>query len=245
MPLYHLAGFYEPFAAISHLLGVALFFILGLALIRRAAGDRAKAALFALYAVANMLQFLMSGFYHMTVRGSAANELFGRLDHAAVFLSIVGVFTPIYSLCYRRRQRRLLLATVWIPAICGILFTTVFANDAAEGLRLALYQAMGWSSIVVLVDLWRRFGFTFVWPIMAGGAMISVAALTQHLGWPTLIPGVLHAHETFHVILLIGSVHQWQFLCQLSDRRFTVSDKKPRSVVIAAPGISQPVAQAA
>lgn len=245
MPLYHLAGFYEPFAAISHLVGVALFFILGLVLIRRTAGDRVKAALFALYAVANMLQFLMSGLYHMTVRGSAANELFGRLDHAAVFLSIVGVFTPIYTLCYRGRPRGLLLAMAWIPATFGVLFTTVFANDAAEGLRLALYQAMGWSSIVVLVDLWRRYGFTFVWPIMAGGVMISVAALAQHLGWPILVPGVIHAHETFHVILLIGSVQQWQFLCQLADRRFSAADKKPRRAQAAIPGIAAPVAQAA
>jgi len=40
--LYHLPGFYEPFSAISHLLGAAIFLVLGLLLLQRGLGDRTR-----------------------------------------------------------------------------------------------------------------------------------------------------------------------------------------------------------
>ncbi len=234
--LYHLPGLYEPFAAISHFLGVAIFAVLGTILMRRRRGDPAAGAMFGLYTVANVFQFSMSGLYHTTVRGSSVNQFLGRLDHAAVFLMIACMFTPIYSLCYRGRRRRLLLFTAWGGALCGILFTTVLANNATEGVRLGLYQALGWSSIGVFIDLWRRYGFTFVWPMLAGSTMISFSALAQEFGWPILVPGVVHAHETFHVVLLIGSVQQWMFLWQLADGEFTCGGEcKPATTQVALP----------
>ena len=135
----------------------------------------------------------MSGIYHMTVRGGAAHELMGQLDHAAIYLLIAGTFTPCYGLLYRGRLRWALLSSTWIAAILGILFTTVLANNVPDGLRLGLYQVLGWSGIIAALDVSRRYGFAFVWPVLAGGAMTSLAALTQHFGWPVLIPGVIHA----------------------------------------------------
>ena len=193
--------------------------MLGFLLLRRGGGDRTRMVFLTIYAASCVFQFSMSGLYHMMIRGTASHRLLGQLDHAAVFLLIAGIFTPIYGLLYRGWLRRLALLAVWAAATCGILFTTVFANDAGEGLRLAIYQALGWSGIAAMIDLWRRYGFAFVWPMLAGSAMISLAAWSQEVGWPTLIPGVIHAHETFHIILLIGSFHQWLFLWQLADGR--------------------------
>jgi hemolysin III len=218
-PLYHLPGFYEPFAAISHLVGTGLFVVLSFVVLRRGRSDRTRMVYLTVYAASCVFQFSMSGLYHMMVRGTASHRVLGQLDHAAVFLLIAGIFTPIYGLLYRGWLRRLALLAVWAAATCGILFTTVVANDAGEGLRLAIYQALGWSGIAAMIDLWRRYGFAFIWPMLAGSAMISLAAWSQEVGWPTLVPGVIHAHETFHIILLIGSFHQWLFLWQLADGR--------------------------
>ncbi|HEV2969923.1 MAG TPA: hemolysin III family protein [Pirellulales bacterium] len=217
LQLYHLPGFYEPFAAISHLCGAALFVVLGLILLRHGSGGRLRVTLLSVYVAANVFQFSMSGLYHMMIRGSAAHQLMGKLDHAAVYLLIAGTFTPVYGLLYQGRLRRALLIAVWTAAVAGILFTTFFAIDVGEGLRLGLYLGLGWSGIVAMIDLWRRYGFAFIWPLLAGSAMTSLAALCQEFGWPTLIPGVIHAHETFHVILLIGSFQHWLFIWQFAD----------------------------
>jgi hemolysin III len=231
VPLYHWGAFYEPFAAISHLAGAVLFAWLGWLLLRRGRGDSLRMTLLAIYAAACVFQFSMSGVYHTLVRDSAANRIVGRLDHAAVFLLIGGIFSPIYGLAYHGRLRRIALSLIWLAAIAGVLLTTIVSNDASEASRLALYQAMGWSGIVALIDLWRRFGFTFVWPMLAGSLMMSVAGLTQELGWPAPIPGVIHAHETFHIVLLIGAVQQWFFIWQLAgDDELRIADFSKRSI---------------
>jgi hypothetical protein len=84
---------------------------------------------------------------------------------------------------------------------------------------------MGWSGIVALVDLWRRHGFVFIWPMLAGSLMMSVGGLAQELGWPAPVPGVIHAHETFHIILLIGAIHQWLFMWQLASGDLVVTER--------------------
>jgi hypothetical protein len=76
-----------------------------------------------------------------------------------------------------------------------------------------------------MIDLWRRYGFAFIWPLLAGSAMTSLAAVCQEFGWPTLVPGVIHAHETFHVILLIGSFQHWLFIWQFADGKVGVQSK--------------------
>ena len=225
VPLYHLPAFYEPVAAISHLFGASLFVLLGGILIRRGRGDIRRQILLAIYAASCVFQFAMSGVYHMLIRGSAAHRILGRLDHAAVFLLFAGIFTAIYGMAYRGRLRLALLVAIWVAAISGILSTTVFANDASNWLRLGLYQALGWSGIVALIDFWRRYGFMFVWPVLSGSVMMSLSALAQQCGWPVLVPGVIHAHEVFHVILLIGAIHQWLFIWELSAKSFCPADE--------------------
>ncbi len=217
----------QPFAGRSAVL------FLGYLLLRRGWGDRKRTAMLAIYAVACVFQFSMSGIYHMTVRGGAAHELMGQLDHAAIYLLIAGTFTPCYGLLYRGRLRWALLSSTWIAAILGILFTTVLANNVPDGLRLGLYQVLGWSGIIAAFDVSRRYGFAFVWPVLAGGAMTSLAAMTQHFGWPVLIPGVIHAHETFHVVMLVGTVFQWTFIWQLASGKVpsTLDERRLRSRV--------------
>jgi hemolysin III len=225
VPLYHLPAFYEPFAALSHLFGAVLFLWLGWLLLRRARADAWRRSLLAVYVAACVFQFTMSGVFHMLVRDTAANRIAGRLDHAAVFLLIAGIFTPIYGMAYRGRLRQIALSAVWVSVIAGIVSTTVVSNDASEWLRLVLYQAMGWSGIAALIDLWRRHGFVFVWPMLAGSLMMSAGGLAQELGWPAPVPGVIHAHETFHIILLIGAIHQWLFMWQLAGGEPVVTER--------------------
>jgi hemolysin III len=215
--LFHLPGFDEPFSAISHLVGTAIFLVLGYLLLRRGRGDPARMAYLGVYAFSCVLLFSMSSVYHMTVRGSPANQVMRHLDHAAIFILIAGTFTPGYGILYRGRVRLLLLLSVWTLAIMGIVLTTIYSGGLAEGMRLVFHLGLGWSGIVITVDLWRRYGFAFIRPLLVGGLITSVFAVAQLFRWPVLVPGIVHAHEVFHVAVLIGSIFHWRFIWQFAN----------------------------
>lgn len=214
--LYHLPGFYEPFAAISHLFGAVVFIVLGYLLLRRGRGDRARMIYLGIYSASAVFLFSMSGVYHMLVRGGTAQQVMGHLDHSAIFVLIAGTFTPGFGILYRGWQRWLGLLLIWTAAIAGIVLTTVFSGRVVEGMRLTFYLTLGWSGVIATIDLWRRYGFPFIRPLVVGGVINSAAAVAQQFGWPILIPGVVHAHEMFHVAVLIGSILHWRFIWQFA-----------------------------
>lgn len=215
--LYHLPWFDEPFSAISHLVGVAIFLVLGYLLLRRGRGNSARMAFLTIYAISCVALFTASSVYHMTVRGTPANLVLGKLDHTAIFILIAGTFTPAYGILFRGAVRVVLLLSVWLPAIVGILLATADAGNLSETVQLALDLGLGWSGLIITSVVWRRYGFAFVRPLIVGGLITSSFAVAQLFGWPILIPHVVHAHEVFHVAVLIGSIFHWRFVWQFAD----------------------------
>src|SRR4051794_13448772 len=98
--LQHFPGFYEPFSALSHLLGAFVFLILGCLLLLRGRGQRSRLIFLGIYAVAIVFLLSMSGVYHMLVRGGTPHRVLERLDHSAIFVLIAGTFTPIHGLLF-------------------------------------------------------------------------------------------------------------------------------------------------
>ena len=214
-PLYHVRGFHEPFSAASHLLGAAVFLVLGLRLLRNAGGSRARRAALGVYVSSCVCLFLMSGTYHATVTGGAANRLLVRLDHAAIFLLIAGTFTPIHGLMFRGLMRWGALLVVWAAAVAGIVLKVAFIGAVVPWVSLTLYLAMGWFGTAAGVALWRRHGFAFVRPLLLGGIAYSAGAVMEFLRWPVIVPGVVHAHDVFHVAVLAGAGWHFAFVSRI------------------------------
>jgi channel protein (hemolysin III family) len=214
--LYHLPGFHEPFSAASHLIGAAVFLVLGLFLLRRGWGDRRRGILLAVYVVSGVTLLSLSGVYHMLVRGGTANAVLQRLDYAAIFVLIAGTFTPTLGLLYRDPIRRHLLALLWIATATGIALKTVFLQSVPEGVGLACYLGLGWCGVFAGVDLTRRFGFAFIQPLLAGGLAYSLGGLVDFFGGLIVIPGVVHPHEICHVTVLVGLFLHWRFIWQFA-----------------------------
>ncbi|HTL31183.1 MAG TPA: hemolysin III family protein, partial [Tepidisphaeraceae bacterium] len=205
LALYHLPWLYEPVSALSHLLGAVVFLVLGLLLLRRARGDRTREIVLGIYAFSCVLLMTMSGVYHSTITGGAWNLVLVRLDHGAIFLLIAGTFTPIHGLLFRGPMRWVPLLVIWLAALGGIILTSAMFNDVAEWVGLTLYLVMGWLGTVGGVLLWKRYGFGFIRPLLLGGIAYSVGAVSEFFRWPVVIPGVIHAHEVFHIAVLVGA----------------------------------------
>jgi channel protein (hemolysin III family) len=214
--LYHLPGFHEPFSAISHLLGAALFAWLGLLVLRRGRGDTQRMIYLGVYAFSCILLFSMSGVYHQMVRGGTARRVMERLDHNAIFILIAGTLTPVHGLLFTGPLRWAPLLLVWTAAIAGVTLKTVFFTGLDEWVGLSFYLALGWFGAFSGFLLARRYGVRFILPLLWGGLAYSVGAVAEFLGYPVLIPGVVHGHEAFHLAVLMGALFHWYFIWQIA-----------------------------
>lgn len=214
--LYHLPGFSEPFSAISHLLGALAFLVLGLMLLRRGRGDRARLVSLGIYAASCVLLMSMSGVYHMTVRGGAAHRVMERLDHDAIFVLIAGTFTPALGILFRGWLRWGQLVLIWAAAITGITLKTIFFDELVEWLGLSFYLTLGWFGAFSAALLARRHGLAFIRPLLWGGLAYSAGGIADFARWPTLVPRVIAGHEVFHIAVLVGAVLHWRFIWQFA-----------------------------
>ncbi len=144
------------------------FLILGLLLLQRGRGDRARMVYLGIYGGACVLLMAMSGVYHMMVRGGAAHRVMERLDHGAIFVLIAGTFTPTLGILFRGWLRWGQLSLIWVAAIVGITLKTIFFDDLAEWLGLSFYLTLGWFGSISALLLLRRYGFDFIKPLLWG-----------------------------------------------------------------------------
>jgi channel protein (hemolysin III family) len=219
--LLHLHGFWDPFSAASHLIGAVVFLILGLRLVRRGGPDRARQLALGVYVACGVMLLLLSGLYHMATGGTAASRLLVRFDHAAIFFLIAGTFTPIHMLHFRGALRWVPLAFVWTAAFVGAVFKTLFFYSVPESVGLSMFLVMGWLGLVGGFVLLRREGIRFVSPLLLGGAAFSAGAIMEFFRWPTLVPGLIHAHEVFHVAALVGFAFHFAFMWQFASPAWT------------------------
>lgn len=214
--LHHLPGFFEPFSAISHLAGAIIFVVLGAMLMCRGRGNTWQLFLYGVYAFACVFLLSMSSVYHMMPRAGTARMVMARLDHGAIFVLIAGTFTPVHGLIFHGWLRWGPLLFVWAAAITGIALKAIFFDDMAGRLGLTLYLSLGWVGFFSIVLLARGNGLAYVRPLILGGLAYTVGAALEFLGWPMLLPGIIHPHEVFHLFVLAGALFHWHFIWRMA-----------------------------
>jgi channel protein (hemolysin III family) len=212
---YPIPGFAQPVSSLTHLAGAGVFAALSLVLIRRGQGLRGRLAALGVYTASCVCLLSVSGVYHLLPAG-AARDVFHRLDHAAIFVLIAGTYTPILGILFTGSERWVPLGLIWAGAVAGVVFKTIYFTDCPEWAGLLLYLVMGWAGVVPGVRLWRRFGYSYVRPLIWGGVAYSLGAVLEFLRWPFLIPGVVGPHEVFHVAVLAGVACHWYFVARLA-----------------------------
>jgi channel protein (hemolysin III family) len=205
-------GFFEPFSALSHLIGALVFGLLSIPLLGRGRGDARRIFFLSVFSFSCVLLLSMSGVYHMLDEGSTARAVLGRLDKAAIFVLIAGTHTPVQGFFFRGIARWGVLALMWLLAATGITLFSVFYDDLPRGLGTSVYLGLGWIAGTFGILVWRRYGTRQVWPLVAGGLTYSSGAILMGLGWPTLIPGIFGPHEVWHVAVLVALALHWTFV---------------------------------
>lgn len=227
--LYHLPGFYDPFSAISHLLGAVIFLILGVKLILRVRGDTPALVASIIYAFSGVMLLSMSGVFHMLPGGTTGRAVLQRLDHAAIFLLIAGTFTPIHVKLFVGWRRWAPLAFIWTCAVTGITLKSIFFEDFPEWLGLILYLAMGWFGAFSAWLIQRQYGVWILTSLFFGAIAYTLGALVELFAWPTLIPRVVRPHEVFHLFVMVGVYFHWVMAWEAAGIRARRRDARAAS----------------
>lgn len=140
-----------------------------------------------------------------------------RVDHAAIFFLIAATYTPIHIIEFRGWLRWGVLAVIWTAALGGMLLKIVFINVVPEWLSLALYLTLGWAGLFTAYALHRVVGFKPLVPIVVGALAYTVGAVLDFSGLQAPVPGVVRAHEVFHLFVLLGVAAHWTYI-----RRITI-----------------------
>ena len=222
-------GFYEPFSALSHLIGALVFAVLAVVLVRRGSGDARRIVFLCIFAATSILLLSMSGVFHMLEEGSSGRNVLGRLDKAAIFALIAGTHTPVQGLFFRGVARWGVLALMWLVAATGIALFSVFYDSLPRGLGTTVYLVIGWIAGVAGIVVWRRQGTSRVWLLILGGVVYSIGAIFLGLDWPTIWPGVLGPHELWHVAVLTAMGLHWKFVFE-NARQAMDEEDDPTSV---------------
>jgi hemolysin III len=209
-------GLREPFNSFSHLIGAAVFSGLAPHFVRLAKGDWARTASLVVLVYASVQQLLVSGIYHAFWPGPV-RDIFLRGDVDGVFILIAASMTPGHVILFRGIGRWGSLLLIWGFALGGILWRTLSHQGTPGAPGIALFLLFGWGSVVTAVFLWRRFGWSFIQPAAIAGLSYTIGAIVLVLHRPVLIPGVIGAHEIWHVAVLMGIAFQWYFVSQFAD----------------------------
>ncbi len=210
--LYHLPGFYEPFNAISHLLATVVFVVLGWKLIQRGRGNTTRVTFLTVYALSCVFLLSMSTGFHMMVRGGTASRVLERLDHGAIFLLIAGTFTAAHGIIFRGWARWVPLVIVWCVTAACVTVKMVFFENLPEWVGLSLYIGLGWAVGVTAIPVLHQRGFAHLAPLFYGGAAYSIGGVMEYMGWFVVIPGVMQAHEIWHLMVFAGALFHWRFV---------------------------------
>jgi hemolysin III len=148
--------------------------------------------------------FGASSLYHSVPFSGDRLNRFRRLDHVGIYLLIAGTYTPGAWALFRRGWRQGTLASVWgFAVLCA--GRVWFGGILPSWVSTLIYLAMGWGILVCHRELARIRSHRAILFLPLGGVFYSVGAVVNLTNWPVLKPGVVGAHELFHLLVIAGS----------------------------------------
>ena len=224
---YSIGGFNDPMSSISHLVGTVIFFIFGIFLLWSARRSRKTFWYSLQFVVATLFLLSMSFVFHMLALDGKARAVLLRLDVAAIFVLIASTFTVIHGILFRGWKRAVPMALLWTIAIVGITLRTIFFNSIPSILGDGIFLLMGWIGAWSAILLWRHYGMVAVRPVLLGGILYTIGALSNAFEWPVFVNKVWGPHETFHLFVLAALGVHWAFVWSIADGTFQRSLEEP------------------
>jgi len=218
MQLIPLAGFHEPFSAISHFLAALVTLWGGRLLMKKGHGNALRSGSLLLYITALLFLFIISGIYHSLTPGPW-RSLFMRLDYASVWLVIAASATPMHIFLFRGLWRWGMIALYWTGALSCLILVDLYFTQLPFFVILSAYLGVGWLGLISLYKIVDAFGIRASGGFLLAGLAYSAGGIVDYLEAPVLLTGVIGPHEILHICVVLGATLHSLFLYKWADRR--------------------------
>jgi hemolysin III len=176
-------------------------------------GDVARQISLGVYGVCLVLLFSVSASYHRGPWSPKTRRVWGRLDHATIFLAIAGTYTPVVVNVLKGWPSIVLLVVIWVLAGSGVIVATT-GIPLPRWVTVVLYVGVGWTVVFFLPALADRIHTSGLIVLGVGGALYSAGAICYALKRPRLWPRVFGFHEVFHILVIAATAVYFVFILE-------------------------------
>jgi hemolysin III len=150
------------------------------------------------YLISLMAVYAMSTMSHIA-RSPSRKQLFRRLDQGSIYLLIAATYTPFSLYYFQGSWWSLLLAAMWIVAICGFVSKVLFARGV-ELVSTVPYVLLGWMPVISAPAMLQVMPLYVFWWMLAGGICYTFGTL-----FLIYDQRIRHFHAVWHLFVIAGS----------------------------------------
>ena len=171
----------ENLNIMTHLVGFILTLVFFIPQITKKynIGDNLGFLAWILYFISIAGMFLSSTLYH-SIKKDYLRIIFRAIDHGVIYLAIAGSYSPIVLIGLQSRKSILFFIMIWILALGGIIMNILaFSHKKEDKISkpsMIIYIIMGWLSLAILYDLYKKIGIGYIIYLLIGGLFYTVGA---------------------------------------------------------------------
>lgn len=188
----------------THLLGfvLTLVFFIPIVISTYNGGDVVAFLAWLMYFIAIALMFLSSSLYH-SMTNPLARTIFRAIDHGVIYLTIAGSYTPVILIGLKSTFSIIIFVIIWILAITGVSMNIIaFATGKEDRIGKAsmiIYMAMGWISVLLLYQIYKHIGISYILFLVLGGLFYTIGAVFYG------IKKIPYNHAIWHIFILVAA----------------------------------------
>ncbi|MEN9946766.1 MAG: hypothetical protein RLZZ293_1152 [Pseudomonadota bacterium] len=189
--------------AVTHCVGAAmsLGLLISLAWIAGRYGNNVDGIAFIFYGISILFMFTMSTIYHSMVN-HIARDVLKRMDHIAIFVLILGSYTPYVFSLLNTKLAYSIYAGLWVLAIIGIVFKALYAGRYKK-ISTLVYVLMGWASLILLPQIIAKLPTLGVIFFVASGLIYTIGAIFYALS------KFKYSHMVWHIFVLLAVIFMY------------------------------------
>ena len=189
--------------AITHGVGafIGLGMLVSLAWIAGRYGNLIDACAFIFYGLSILFMFVMSTVYHSMLHHTARNVL-KRMDHVAIFILIVGSYTPYVFSLLKTPRAYLMYALLVLLMVSGIIFKAIYAGRFKK-IGTLIYLLMGWASLILLPQIISKLSYWGVAFFILSGLTYTLGALFYAFS------KFKYSHMLWHIFVVVAVVFMY------------------------------------
>lgn len=189
--------------AVTHCVGsfLAIGMMLSLAWIAGRYGAAIDGFAFIFYGITILFMFVMSTVYHSMVHHTARNVM-KRLDHVAIFILILGSYTPYVFSLLKTHLAYIVYSVLVVLTVLGVIFKAIYAGHFKKTGTL-IYVLMGWASLILLPQIFAKLPLMGIIFFVASGLTYTLGALFYAFS------KFKYSHMVWHIFVIVAVIFMY------------------------------------